>query len=92
MAVVLRALALLGVAGASLSLFFQELFGLWWLNAFVSENVLSLPNRHRLLIDQLPQDRQSVRAVDRRASRQHLIQHGAQGVDIGAMIDLARYG
>jgi uncharacterized membrane protein len=50
MAVVLRALALLGVAGASLSLFFQELFGLWWLNAFVSENVLSLPNRHRLLI------------------------------------------
>jgi uncharacterized membrane protein len=51
MAVVLRALALLSVAGASFALFVQELIGSSsWLPAFVSANSLSLPNRHQLLL------------------------------------------
>ena len=48
MAVVLRALTLLGLTGASCALFVQELIG-DWLFAFVSANSMTLANRHRLL-------------------------------------------
>jgi uncharacterized membrane protein len=51
MAVVLRALALLSAAGASFALFLQEVIGYSsWLETFVSGNVISFPNRHRLLL------------------------------------------
>lgn len=49
MAVVLRALTLLGVIGASCALFVQELLG-DWVRAFVSANSMSMQNRTRLLV------------------------------------------
>src|SRR5947207_2779784 len=49
MAVVLRALTLLGLTGASCALFVQELIGDDWLFAFVSGNTMTLANRHPLL-------------------------------------------
>src|SRR5262249_51565003 len=49
-AVVLRALTLLGVTGASCSLFFQQLSGGDWLGPFVSSNTMTFANRQRLLI------------------------------------------
>src|SRR4051794_3233023 len=48
MAVVLRALALLSVCGASIALFVQELLGSW-VTAFVAANTLSLANRQRVI-------------------------------------------
>jgi uncharacterized membrane protein len=48
MAVVLRALTLLGAIGASCALFVQELLG-DWVRAFVSANTMSMNNRRRLL-------------------------------------------
>jgi uncharacterized membrane protein len=49
-AVVLRALTLLGVTGASCSLFLQQLAGGEWLGPFVSQNTMTFANRQRLLI------------------------------------------
>jgi uncharacterized membrane protein len=49
MPVALRSLALLCATGASVALFLQEILGAW-LGPFISANVLSLPNRQRLLI------------------------------------------
>ncbi|HXU06208.1 MAG TPA: DUF2079 domain-containing protein [Polyangia bacterium] len=49
MAVVLRALTLLGLTGASLALFVQELVG-DWVRPFVSANVMTMHNRTRLLV------------------------------------------
>ena len=49
MAVVLRALTLLGLTGASCALFVQEITG-EWLAPFVSSNTLTLANRRLLLI------------------------------------------
>ena len=49
MAVVLRALTLLGVTGASCALFVQELIG-DWVRAFVSANTMSMHNRTHLLV------------------------------------------
>jgi uncharacterized membrane protein len=49
MAVVLRALTLLGVIGASCALFVQEMVG-DWVRAFVSANTMSMHNRTHLLV------------------------------------------
>ena len=49
MAVVLRALTLLGLMGASCAMFVQELMG-DWTRQFVTGNVMTLPNRTRLLV------------------------------------------
>ena len=49
MAVILRALALLSVSGASFALFVQELQDSW-LTPFITANTLTLPNRQRLII------------------------------------------
>src|SRR4026209_1499819 len=49
MAVILRALVLLALSGASLALFVQELIG-DWVRGFVMSNALSMPNRQRLLV------------------------------------------
>ena len=52
MAVILRALALLSVSGASFALFVQELRDSW-LTPFITANTLTLPNRQRLIIGML---------------------------------------
>ena len=49
-ALVLRALTLLGLIGASAALFLQELFGGEWIGAFVLSNTLTMANRQRLII------------------------------------------
>jgi len=49
MAVILRALALLSVSGASIALFAQELADSW-LTPYITANTLSLANRQRLII------------------------------------------
>src|SRR4026208_366096 len=49
MAVILRALVLLALSGASLALFVQALIG-DWVRGFVMSNALSMPNRQRLLV------------------------------------------
>ena len=49
MAVILRALALLSVSGASIALFVQELSDSW-LTSFITANTLTLANRQRLII------------------------------------------
>ena len=49
MAVILRALALLSISGASIALFVQELRDSW-LTPFITSNTLTLANRQRLII------------------------------------------
>jgi uncharacterized membrane protein len=49
MAIILRSLVLLGVLGASVSAFIQEVQG-QWLASFVSSNAMSLAGRQRLII------------------------------------------
>ncbi len=49
MAIILRALTLLGLVGASCAMFVQELMG-DWVGQFVTGNTMTLPNRTRLLV------------------------------------------
>jgi uncharacterized membrane protein len=49
MAIVLRALIVLGLMGASCAMFVQELMG-DWVRQFVTGNTMTLPNRTRLLV------------------------------------------